>query len=476
MISAIFLVVLLISTYKLTISPPPWYDEGIIIQTAKHMYGTGELLIRVAPDTLIKAGVIASTGFPVVLPESIIFHFFGSGLFQARMLMVLYIFGLVVAVYFFARELYGKKIALYSLLLVGSFAQVYGNGKNVLGEVPGLFFLVLFLFFLTRLERRDFKGWHLYVLAGLTAGLAVATKPIFLILLGAGGIAYFIHIRKIKFEFRSLFLGVLSLLVPLGYWAWNQFGGYANVQAVLNDYANPYALSDVSAMMLTNAKLFFTSTTPIYFALLLVALLVSFGIRRFREGAPLKIAETIILIFSILDVVVFLRTAGWYRYLFIGFVPLLILFPYALENIIYWVGSLLRTPSFSGKLTPTILGLLILFQFYQIGFSSFVSDYYTSTRSASLEQYFSMQDPAKSVFLYDIPEAVIFLKSENYYQYLHVSDSLIVGQDEVEKIYVGIPDSIVLGSRTWDAWKLNLGFDRYSEKERFERYVVLERL
>ena len=70
-------------------------------------------------------------------------------------------------------------------MLLVSFAPLYGNGKIVLGEIPGLLFLVLFLLALNKLEDSGYKNHFWSVWAGLGMGLAIVAKPIFILLLPA---------------------------------------------------------------------------------------------------------------------------------------------------------------------------------------------------------------------------------------------------------------------------------------------------
>jgi 4-amino-4-deoxy-L-arabinose transferase-like glycosyltransferase len=78
-------------------------------------------------------------------------------------------------------------LSVGSLGLVATFAPLYGNGKNVLGEVPGLLFVLLFLLCVRYIESGK-STERLFLFAGLMLGLAVVTKPIFLLLLPVVGL------------------------------------------------------------------------------------------------------------------------------------------------------------------------------------------------------------------------------------------------------------------------------------------------
>ena len=110
----------------------------------------------------------------MLLPVSVSYCIFGIGVTQGRAVMVLFIIALASAVFFLVRLLYGTATAGWSVLLLATFPMLYGNGKSVLGEVPGLFYLAAALLALLKLERSGWKQTHRYVLVGILAGTGVA--------------------------------------------------------------------------------------------------------------------------------------------------------------------------------------------------------------------------------------------------------------------------------------------------------------
>jgi hypothetical protein len=131
------------SVYNLSDYPAPWFDEG------SHMH---------VPQTLVRYGVYAdrsSDGFryfgptlgvgpTVLLPVAGSFAVFGIGLIQARLVMVAFLLGAAWTFYQLARKLGGQYMALIALaLLVTSPSLAFlETGRQVLGEVPALLFLV----------------------------------------------------------------------------------------------------------------------------------------------------------------------------------------------------------------------------------------------------------------------------------------------------------------------------------------------
>ena len=473
-----FLVLLLalafsLSTYKLTESPPTWFDEGYIIQSALNLVESGKMEIQIAPNKIVRSSELFSTGYPVTYPVGIVMKFFGRGLLQARAVMVLFLMLFVLFFYLFARKVWDFKTAILSSLLLASFAPLYGNGKNVLGEVPGLFFLVLFLFFINKLEKSDFKSYFYYAMAGLTAGLCVSTKPFFLILLPALLLTPLIFKRIVILKLKPMLLAALFFSFPLALWFKTQFSGSNSIPMILSDYSNPYAFSNVWPVIVKNALRFLTEATPIYFLALLIIWSVSIILKLKARKQKIILAEAVSFIFVILVWLAYFRTPGWYRYLFPAHVLMLLYFPAAFYVVFNFIGNL-RIYKLAA---PLLLSALISIQFYQVGFSSWVATYYHSTRAKDLADYFNKQDSSKSIFIYRNPEIAVFLQHNNYYQYLKLLDTLEMGADELNKINLGVPDEVVMTiDGAEEANKRTPGlFLNYKEKTRVNRYLIFER-
>jgi 4-amino-4-deoxy-L-arabinose transferase-like glycosyltransferase len=176
-------IILFLSLYHLTGYPVSWFDEG------SHLH---------VPKTLIRFGVYAdysSEGFryygptvgvgpTVFLPIAAVFKVFGIGLAQARFVIVLYS---LASIFLFYRL--GKVIGTGSFALIATAVLVTSRGiafldygREVLGEVPGFFFIVLgFLVWFTCWKK---PTWSRLILAGLFFGLSMVTKNQNLLVLG----------------------------------------------------------------------------------------------------------------------------------------------------------------------------------------------------------------------------------------------------------------------------------------------------
>jgi hypothetical protein len=146
--------------YHLESFPPLWFDEGWTACTARTWVERGHYgcLLQGEP-----APPLLSAHFPVVASVAAAFRLFGIGVWQARLVGMLYTYGAFLLLYYLAGRLYGRRVALATLALVILFPlkwQIHPLivGRQVLGEMPMLFFL----------------------LAGYAAFLQVARHPLWL--------------------------------------------------------------------------------------------------------------------------------------------------------------------------------------------------------------------------------------------------------------------------------------------------------
>ncbi|MBI2618389.1 glycosyltransferase family 39 protein [Candidatus Kaiserbacteria bacterium] len=455
---ALVLVVLFFSTYRLTESPPVWYDEGIYHQSAINLLRAGDFGLQVEPDVFASASN-STVGFPLIYPVALSFGLFDVGVLQARSVMVVFILLLVFYAYFLLKNLFGFKVAAYSSSLLATFPVLYGNGKSTLGEVPGMFFLILFLFFIYKLEESDFKDIRWYILAGLAGGLCVVTKPIFFILLPALAFSVFFLRKKITFIIKPILIFVFAFLIPVALWISTQFKVSDSLPHIFAFYATPSGVGDALGLVVDNMFRLISEASPAFLLLVFLAWAFSVFIRRLK----ISLAECTAFFFSFLILVAYLRTLGWYRYFFEAQILSLIFLPYALYSMTH-----------TRRFAPLIITILIALNVYQLGFRSFTAEYYTSTATADIERYLSLYPINTSFFVYNAPEVVIFLPSGNYYQYIKPRPDQIIGEEQLGKIEAGVPDEIIIYSNTYEQIKDE--FVLYAPKDRIGRYTILKKI
>ena len=168
------LVVFGTGAFHLESLPPFWFDEGWTTCAARTWVEQGHYgcLLQGEP-----ASPALSAHFPVVVSVAASFRLFGVGVWQARMVGLLYTYGAFLLLYYLADRLYGRKVALATLVLVILFPlkwQIHPLivGRQVLGEMPMLFFLLAGYSCFLQTERH--RIWP--VAAAVCWGIAWMTK------------------------------------------------------------------------------------------------------------------------------------------------------------------------------------------------------------------------------------------------------------------------------------------------------------
>lgn len=470
--AVLFLAAIFFSVYKLTESPPVWMDEGVIVQTAKNLTEKGVYGLQVAPNKFVSSGFV-TTSYPVIYPVALSFKLFGVGIFQARIVMVLFILAFLLIAYFLIKKEYGLSVAFFSLALLVSFAPVYGHGKNVLGEIPGLFFLLCFLFSIRKIETGDSHKTLFFILAGVFAGLAMSVKPIFLDLLSFSIIAGFFLYRPKKFIAGKIFIFGGVTVAMLLIWVYIHFSGDSFSSIISNYYGNPDH-QPLLATIRENFLKFFKEFQLVYFALALFAWSAAMCLRR-TEKSKISFAEIIAFIFSVANFFAFFATLGANRYFFPGQVLSIIYLPSSLFYLYKYISSRMKINHWAFNLSPRILLFcLILFQFYQTIFHSWTADNYSSNRSAVLTEYFSSIPANKIISFYDVPEAVLFSSGDNYYQYMKFAKSVQIGKESADVIKNSVVDVIITSEKAWR--NSNATNSPYRLAKQFDKYQIFERI
>jgi 4-amino-4-deoxy-L-arabinose transferase-like glycosyltransferase len=308
--------------HNLTRFPVTWFDEG------SHLH---------VPKTLVRYGVyadISSEGFryygptigvgpTVMLPVAAMFKLFGIGLFQARLVIALYLIAAVYVFYRLAEHLSGKWVALIAVALIASSRSVLllNYGRQLLGEVPGLFFLTLgFYLWFSRWE--DDKNWRRLSLIGLLFGLAMITKYQYLLFLAPALIfAWFLDIFYYKTSSHRNFL-VPGILAAGSFGLWQVFTlQYLGPATVMENLALMRASAEGAAFHFNlyqlglNLKVIFSRAA--YLWALLPALVYGFilCLPRTKEGQKWSIIF-LLMTLNLAWFVVF--SIGWIRYAFLG--------------------------------------------------------------------------------------------------------------------------------------------------------------
>lgn len=428
----IFLALFVIGTWKLSASPATWFDEGINIGIAQSLVQHGVYNLPVGPEQYVTMKqFLITTNYPVLLPVALSLKLFGTGLAAARVPMVAYLFLFVLAAYLLVRRIAGEAAALWTAALIVMFVPFYGNGKDVLGEVPGLFFLLSALLVLP-------DEWDVVRLlgAGLLLGLSIATKPFFLLVIPAIAVGEWYRARwslRMPDLWKRLGMLALGALVPLLGWLYTILPepSVAGVVAMVHYYSNSYASTDIGGLIGANILRFVTETTPIHFFLLALATLAA-AIVRLRRSARLREAEVVAYVFIGLNVLWYLKTPGWYRYFFPAHLLIFLFAPAALLAL------------FRKRTAVIILTVLLVIQAGYL-FTKRNDPLYNSDETNVFSSYvLAHTDPAKTIFVANAPSVAFLLSSRDPYQYLQINPTLAFGSGIIVANGKGVYDYIIV--------------------------------
>lgn len=463
-VAALFVFVLFAATYKLSESPGTWYDEGYLLQSSQNLALYGKPGLQIAPGVRASAATV-STGFPVLAPVALSFKLFGFGMVQARSIMVIYLLAFCAAAYALMRRLFGPRTAILSLAALVGFAQLYGIGRAVLGEVPGLFFLMLSLLCVDRLERSGYTDMRLYALSGLLLGICAVTKPIFLPLFPALAIVYVLRFRRIRLQLRGVLVSMGVFVIPVVIWLLTQFGTDTTFADMLHFYVNPYDVGDVRALVFQNLTRFVTELTPLYVLLLVLVWGASLYLRR----KAVATVEAVAFAYSVLILLSYLRIEGWYRYLFPAtIVALMFLAPSAVILYERCAERLTMLQRFSW-LPYALITVLFVMQTYQLFTTSYVATYFNGSRTHDLETYVGGLPKDASVYFYNVLETVPFAPSSNYYQFINPHPTFgVLGRATLPLIASGAVDYIVIAASATSSVDLS----QYEPIRQFNRYTL----
>lgn len=177
------LILVALSFTNLDKSPTIWFDEGAHLHVPKTLVQEG-VYAEASSEGFRFDGPVLGVGPTVMLPIAAVFRLFGVGLWQARFVIVIYMLAATVAFFFLSKRLSGVLVAVVAtLLLVSSRGSDFLMlGRQVLGEIPGLAFMLTgVLVWSSAISEPKTRR---LLISGLFFGLAMVTKYQNLLLLG----------------------------------------------------------------------------------------------------------------------------------------------------------------------------------------------------------------------------------------------------------------------------------------------------
>lgn len=463
-LALVLLIVVFFGLFRITESPPFGFDEGWTFHLATNISRTGQSLTQFSPGTLEHSSVI-SVGYTLLYALAAWFKLFGIGILQARLMMVLYMFGFVIISFTLLRRLYGNTIALSSLAILSTFPPFYTFGKEIIGEVPVLFFFILSLLCLHLAFGNPKRKLFWLIIAGVSAGLCIATKPMALILVLILFLGALIAYWRGLVSWRDIGIVAVSTLLPIIVWVFTNFAPGDTFTSTLNYYTNPSALTNKTATFFVNLRMFFSGIGPLFMLSFIGIWTVGLWLR-LKARAKILVEEYLAFLFALVLMFSLLFRYWDARYYF----PIQVLGILFAPASLFYILQILQKPKiFSmGILLLSVLGL------YQLSSRSYIADSYTSTLTADMSEFFAKVPDSTSVFFYNTPQALAFFHGANYYQRIAIFDKWVTGSEFAPIATDGRVDMLVLGPPMLEA-DATLPLDKYAEIAKFREIRILKR-
>jgi 4-amino-4-deoxy-L-arabinose transferase-like glycosyltransferase len=315
------LLVYFFAFHNLARFPAPWFDEGSHLHVPKTLVQYGEYA-DISSEGFRYYGPTIGVGPTVMLPIAAAFKLFGIGLLQARLVMALYLLAALIVFFRLAEHLAGKWVAWIALALILSSRSVLflEYGRQLLGEVPGFFFLVLALYlWFSKWNENNAKR---LALIGLLFGLAMITKYQYLLFLAptlilSWGLDVFYY--KTSTHRNFLITGIVAA------------GSFGIWQVLTLQYLGPATMTENLALLRASAEgaafnfnlgqlaanVGVLSSRAVFLEALLPAILYGFfvSLPRTREGQKFSVLFLLITLNLAWFIV---ASIGWIRYAFLG--------------------------------------------------------------------------------------------------------------------------------------------------------------
>lgn len=426
--------VAILGLWRLETSPGFWFDEGIIAGLGRSLVYDGVYGTKIAPGEFYTPNFWITTSYTVTLPIALSLKLFGLGIWQARLIPLLYFLGFIAVAYRVTLRLFGFKYAIWATLLLATFLPLYGNGRAVLGETPGIFWLLCGVLLYTQFESR--KKSSLLFFSSFCWGLAVATKPFYALLVPGYIFILYSAYKSYGITIKQSVYALIYFAMPLLVWFYFAMGLAAliDLRGTFSYFLNSYAADEFQPAILQNLRRFFTEATPIHFFIASVTVFIVLLSKKRRE---LSVSKAIIalFIFIALGFLWYLKTPGWYRYFFSIHLIALLLFPRALYILL---------PRLAPLALSALVGVQVIYLFSH--YNRFYSNEPTEVKNYLGER----MDDTTVVFVASRPEIAFLLERGRIYQRVFISSRLAVGRDivlqkEADYIVAGRDDGRFIG-------------------------------
>ena len=388
----------------LTTKPKIWIDEAVPLENARNMYLHGRLNALPAPGVwYAQPYLLQQTGYPVTLSLAAFFKVFGYGFTQARAAMLVWICIALVTLFAVVQSLFTKELALWSFLLVISFASFYANGRPTTGEIPGFVFLLLALYFWLRRS----NVW----LTGFLMGFAVVSKPsVYQLLIPAITLTLLLQQKPFIERFKDILRVGISMLPAALLWVVfvvPQPFSLTTWQTIAAFFAHPFGTTAEVARLCLFGHL--AQKTLLYFAVWIAVLIAAF---RTERDSRIRLFYWFTFIYGAFAFLYYLRSPGWLHYILIAELLILTLLPHALKTLLEKYGHLIPASFLLTHALALVICAIALFQIVQL---NTVAKLYTSDSVIRTAAYINEHYPHESVATIGTLTVSTLLETENRY-------------------------------------------------------------
>lgn len=310
--------------YRLDDYPAHWYDEGSHLHVVKNYVRNG-IYADYSSEGLRPFGPAVGVGPTVMLPTAVLFQLFGISIPLARLLIVAYACGALVVFYrltgYFLN--WSWRVASFLALFFSPGLDFIFHARTVLGEVPGMFFLLLALWLWLRPVKRSVP---MLALIGILFGLCCITKNQFaLMVLPALLLCWLADLFGYRLRGWRHFVipGAVAGLI-FAFWTYIVIIHLGQGDSFSENLATLRAASSGAFFMLTRQNLEtsvrFLVDTSAYGAVILPVLV--FGLMRSLRRSEDGQNYGTLMIFILCGLALFVTSLGWPRY---AFAPLMLL-------------------------------------------------------------------------------------------------------------------------------------------------------
>src|SRR3989338_3872097 len=172
-----------------------WWDSSVYLGMGKYIYSLGETGLYEESRPLV---------WPLILG---VFWKFGlDAAFFGRLAVLIFSIGTIISAYFIALELFNKRTALLSSILLAFSPTFFLFSSIMFTEIPAAFFVMLGLYFLIKRK---------YNLAGLVFGIAFMTRFFQISMIFPVYLFFIYLVYKGKLTIKQFLASILFFLIPV---------------------------------------------------------------------------------------------------------------------------------------------------------------------------------------------------------------------------------------------------------------------